>query len=223
MSDVHESDRPLVTVDIIIFTVRDSDLQVLLVKRNVLPFKDCWALPGGFVRMNESLEDAAKRELMEETGVHDVYLEQLYTFGEPARDPRTRVITVAYFALISSEKLTLKAATDVSAVGWFAIKKLPQLAFDHDKILAYAVKRLRWKLEYTNIVYSLLPDKFTLTNLQNVYEIIIDRQFDKRNFRKKLLSLGLLKDTKEMTQDVSHRPAKLYSFKKRSLEIRAVL
>lgn len=221
--DISNFDRPSVTVDIIIFTVRDEDLKILLVKRNIPPFQNSWALPGGFVHIDEALEDAAKRELVEETGVRDVYLEQLYTFGDPKRDPRTRVITVAYFALINSEKVRLTAATDVSDAQWFSVKKLPKLAFDHDTILEYALQRLRWKLEYTTVAYSLLPDSFTLTELQKVYEIVLNRQFDKRNFRKKILSLCILKDTQLMTEDVSHRPAKLYSFKKKSIEIRELL
>lgn len=217
--DINKFDRPSVTTDIIIFSIIDDKLKVLLVKRSIWPFKNMWAIPGGFVGMGESLEDAAKRELQEETGVKNVYLEQLYTFGDPKRDPRTRVITVVYFALIRSEKLTLRATTDVSDVKWFNITKLPKLAFDHDKILEYALKRVRWKLEYTTIVFSLLPKEFTLTDLQKVYEIVFERKFDKRNFRKKILSLNILNDTKKIREDVAHRPAKLYSFKGKIGEI----
>ena len=216
-------EKPAVTADMAIFSIIDNDLKILLVKRNVPPFRDMWALPGGFVDVNESLEDAAKRELFEETGVKDVYLEQLYSFGDPKRDPRGRVITVAHFALISADKVRLRAATDVSGVQWCSIKYIPKLAFDHNKIVTYALQRLRWKLEYTTVAYSLLADKFTLTELQNVYEIILGKKFDKRNFRKKILSLGVLKDTKETKTDVSHRPAKLYTFKKKSVEMIEVL
>lgn len=221
--DVKKFDRPSVTVDVIIFTIQDDELKVVLVKRKAWPFEGQWALPGGFVKMDESLEDAAIRELSEETGVKDVYLEQLYSFGEPKRDPRTRVITISYFALINSEKIRLMAATDVSDVKWFSVKHLPAVAFDHKQIIDYALQRLRWKLEYTNVAYSLLPEKFTLTDLQRAYEVILDRKLDKRNFRKKIVSLNILKDTKETTQDVSHRPAKLYTFKKRSPEIIEIL
>jgi len=208
--DPEKYDRPSVTVDIILFTIKNGDLKVLLVKRDLEPFKDMWAIPGGFVRMEESLEEAAKRELLEETNVKDVYLEQLYTFGNPKRDPRTRVITVSYFALVNSDKFKLKASTDVKDVKWFSIYELPKLAFDHQDILEYALKRLRWKLEYTTVAFSLLPERFTLTELQTIYEIIMHKQLDKRNFRKKVKALGIVKETSEYQSDVTHRPAKLY-------------
>lgn len=213
MGNLEKYQKPSVTVDIIIFTIKENDLKVLLVKRGVEPFKEMWAIPGGFIKINESLEQAAKRELQEETGVKDVYLEQLYTFGDVNRDPRERVITVAYFALINSEKVKLKATTDVKEAKWFSVFKLPKLAFDHEKILNYAIKRLRWKFEYTTIAFSLLPKKFTLTRVQQIYEIIFNKKFDKRNFRKKILGLNLVKPTKETEKRVSHRPPKLYSFK----------
>jgi 8-oxo-dGTP diphosphatase len=216
--DITKLKRPSVTVDIIIFSIQESDLKILLIKRKIEPFKKSWALPGGFVWFDESLKEAAERELMEETGVKDVYLEQLYSFGDVNRDPRTRVITIAYYALINPDKIKLKADTDASDVAWFSLKNFPKLAFDHDRIAKYALKRLRWKIEYTTVAYSLLPEKFTLTQLQKVYEVILDRKVDKRNFRRKILSLKILKDTKEMTGDVSHRPAKLYSFKSKELE-----
>ena len=211
--DVTKFERPSVTVDIIVFTVKDESLKVLLVKRKEWPFKGYWAIPGGFVRMHESLEDAAKRELKEETNVKDIYLEQLYTFGEPKRDPRTRVITVSYFALVDSRNIQLKASTDVSAAQWFSVYELPKLAFDHKFILEYALKRLRWKLEYTAVGFSLLPERFTLSELQHLYEIIFNKKFDKRNFRKKILSLNILKETHMMITDVPHRPPKLYTLK----------
>jgi 8-oxo-dGTP diphosphatase len=201
-----------VTVDIIVFTIKERQLKVLLIKRDVQPFKGQWAIPGGFVRAEESLEDAAKRELKEETGVSEEYLEQLYTFGEPKRDPRGRVMTVAYFALINSEKIKLKADTDASQAEWFPINGLPKLAFDHDKILDYALKRLRWKFEYTTVGFSTLNEKFTLSQLQDLYEIVFNKKFDKRNFRKKILSMDIL-DQEEIKRDVSHRPPQLYSLK----------
>lgn len=221
--NIHKFEKPSVTVDIIIFTVKDNDLKVLLVKRAIEPFKDMWAIPGGFVRINESLEEAAKRELQEETNVKAEYLEQLYTFGATNRDPRGRVITVAYMALINADKVKLKAATDVSEAKWFSAFELPKLAFDHDKILNYALKRLRWKFEYTTVAFSLLPEKFTLSQIQKLYEMVFNKKFDKRNFRKKILSLDLMEKTKEKEENVSHRPPQLYSFKKKIGEIIEIL
>ena len=208
--------KPAVTVDIVIFTIINNKIQVLFIKRGTEPFKDKWALPGGFVKMHENLEQAAKRELEEETGVKEVYLEQLYTFGDVNRDSRGRVITVTYFALINSEKAKqkLKATTDASEAKWFETSNLPQLAFDHRKILNYAIKRLRWKFEYTTIAFSMLPKRFTLTRLQKIYEIVFEKEFDKRNFRKKILSLNMLESTKEKEREVSYRPPELYSLKK---------
>src|SRR5262245_50411726 len=162
-----------VTVDIVIFSIRTRELQVLLVKRGVPPFEGEYAIPGGFLRADESLEQAAKRELHEETSVRDVYLEQLYTFGDPARDPRGRVITVAYYALIASDRQTLAAGSDAAAARWFPAGSPPPLAFDHREILEYAVERLRNKLEYTTVGFQLLAARFTLTQLQRVYEAIL--------------------------------------------------
>lgn len=213
--------KPSVTADIIIFTIKNNDLKVLLIKRKLKPFKEMWAIPGGFVHLNEDLEQAAKRELEEETGVKEVYLEQLYTFGDVHRDPRGRVITIAYFALINLEKSKqkLKASTDASEARWFSISSLPSLSFDHNKILKYAIKRLKWKFEYTTIAFSLLPEKFTLTQLQKIYEIVFNKEFDKRNFRKKLFSLNILEPTKEIQEDVSYRPPQFYSLKGKIGEI----
>lgn len=208
----YEYPRPMVTVDTVIFTIQENDLKVLLVKRGVEPFKGSWAIPGGFVNMDESLEDAARRELYEETNVQDVYLEQLYTFGAPDRDPRGRVISVAYFALISAAHRELAARTDSAEVAWFSVYHLPALAFDHADIIEYALQRLRFKLDYTSVGFQLLPKKFTLTELQRIYEIILHKQLDKRNFRKKILGLGILEPLEETKMEGPHRPAKLYSF-----------
>ena len=205
--------KPSVTADIVIFTVKDGELKILLVKRSLEPFKNKWALPGGFVRLDESLEGAAKRELREETGVKDVYLEQLYTFGDPKRDIRGRVITVAYMALINSEDVKLRAQTDVSEAKWFSVKKIPSLAFDHKIILDYSLKRLKWKFEYTPIAFSLLPAKFTFSQLRGLYEIVFAREFDKRNFYKKIFSLNILEE-KGKQKGVAFRPAALYELKK---------
>ncbi len=204
-----------VTVDIVIFTIKNNDLHVLLVKRKIPPFQGMWAIPGGFVLKDESLEEAARRELQEETGVRDVYLEQLYSFGEPKRDPRGHVITIAHTALIDWKTVELKATTDVEAADWYSVYNLPQLAFDHKKILDYALQRLRYKLEYTTVGFQLLPKKFTLTELQKVYEIILNKPLDKRNFRKKILTLSLLQQLNETKMEGVHRPARLYTFKKK--------
>lgn len=213
--DVTKFDRPSVSVDVLVLTIENNELKILLIKRGEEPFEGQWALPGGFVKIDESLEKAALRELGQETGVKNVYLEQLYTFGDPKRDPRTRVITVSYFALVNSDNFELKASTDAVEVQWFSTERLPKLAFDHQKIVDYALNRLKAKVEYSNIVYGLLPEKFRLSELQKVYEIILNKKMDKRNFRKWILSLKLLEATGQKDADGAHRPAELYRFKKR--------
>jgi 8-oxo-dGTP diphosphatase len=199
-----------VTVDIVIFTIQSGVLKVLLVKRRIPPFAGKFAIPGGFVHEDEDLDRAALRELQEETGVSDVYLEQLYSFGDPGRDPRGRVITVAYFALISADR-QLKAGTDAAEAAWWAIDTLPALAFDHASILGYALERLRNKLEYTTVGFQLLPEKFTLTELQEVYEAILPKKLDKRNFRRKMSLLKILKPLPEYRRG-GQRPAQLHRF-----------
>jgi 8-oxo-dGTP diphosphatase len=201
-----------VTVDIVVFTVHEHCLKVLLVQRGIPPFKGQYALPGGFVLANETLEAAAFRELREETGTENVYLEQLYTFGDPKRDPRGRVVTVAFYALVPTNKSPLLVGTDAASAGWFSVAELPPVAFDHHKIIDYAVNRLRNKLEYTTVGFELLPQKFTLTALQVLHEAILGKTLDKRNFRRKILSLGLVKATKEM-EATGRKPARLYSFR----------
>jgi 8-oxo-dGTP diphosphatase len=210
MPYTYEYPHPAVTVDIVIFTIRNDVLKVLLIKRASEPFQGEWALPGGFVNLDESLEEAARRELEEETGVSGVYLEQLYTFGQPDRDPRERVITVAHYALIPSDKLELRAATDAEGVSWYGIDELPELAFDHIKILQTAMERLAAKLEYSTIAFQLMPESFTLTELQHVYELIGQQPIDKRNFRKRVLALGAMEETGEEKREGPHRPAKLF-------------
>jgi 8-oxo-dGTP diphosphatase len=207
-----------VTVDIVIFALQGEELQVLLIQRGIPPFEGQWALPGGFVRNDESLEAAARRELEEETGVRDVYLEQLYTVGEPERDPRGRVITVAYYALLTTEVAPLVAGTDAGAARWMAARKHPPLAFDHDKILDYALERLVSKLEYTTVGFMLLPKKFTLGQLQRVYEAVLGRTLDKRNFRRKMALLDILKPLEEWVQDGPSRPAQVYRFSAKHFE-----
>jgi len=204
--------RPSVTVDVIIFTLRDDDLQVLLIKRGRPPFEGMWAIPGGFVDIVESLEEAALRELEEETGIRDVYLEQLYTFGAPDRDPRGRTITVAYFALVPAHTVRPRAGDDAAEARWWSVYDLPSLAFDHADILAYALQRLRYKLEYTAVGFELLPETFTLSELQAAYEVILGERLDKRNFRRKILSAGVIGETGECRTGEG-RPAKLYCFR----------
>jgi 8-oxo-dGTP diphosphatase len=205
--------RPALTVDCIVFGLdAQQELKVMLIQRDIPPFEGHWAIPGGFVHMDETLEQAALRELQEETGIHDVFLEQLYTFGDLERDPRDRTITVAYYALINLVEQEILAATDAREANWFAISEIPKLAFDHDQILQTAIARLRSKIRYEPIGFELLPKKFTLTQLQKLYEIVLARQLDKRNFRKKILSMDLLIDTNEVEQGVSHWAAKLYRF-----------
>jgi 8-oxo-dGTP diphosphatase len=209
----YDHPHPAVTTDIVIFTIRDERLKLLLVRRGGEPFKGRWALPGGFVGIEESLEDGARRELEEETGVSGVWLEQLYTFGAPDRDPRERVITVAYYALISSDKLAIRAATDAEAVGWFAMDELPELAFDHSDVVAMAQRRLVAKLDYSTIAFQFMPAQFTLSELQRVYEIILGEAIDKRNFRKWVLALEQIEETGEQRREGAHRPAMLYRVK----------
>ena len=213
-------ERPSVTVDVVAFTPRGDKLHVLLVRRGVAPFVGRWALPGGFVRMDEDLDAAAHRELQEETGadLSPSYLEQLYTFGAPGRDPRTRVITVAYYALLpgGDTEPAPRAGTDAAEADWIALDALPgPLAFDHDTIVETALVRLRAKLGYTSVAYALLPHEFTLTELQRVYEVILARPLDKRNFRKKMLSLGILEATPRQKREGAHRPAQLFRFTRR--------
>lgn len=212
MPHTYEFARPSLTVDCVVFGLDDENLKVLLIQRDLEPFQGKWALPGGFVRIGETLDEAAKRELSEEAGVSNVYLEQLYTFGDLQRDPRERVVTVAYYALVKLSDHRIKATTDARNAGWFAISDTPKLAFDHDRILEIALGRLKSKLRYQPIGFELLPTKFTLTKLQKLYETVLERELDKRNFRKKILSMDLLIELDEIEQDVAHRAARLYSF-----------
>lgn len=203
---------PAVTVDVVIFTIKDNSLQTLLIKRPDQPFKNKWALPGGFLLKNEASLEAAHRILKEKAGVKNVYLEQLYTFDSPIRDPRGHVLTVAYFALVGANKITSLAERGLQVPKLHEAEKLPDLAFDHKNIIQYALRRLKYKIEYTNVLYSLLPSQFTLTELQKTHEIILAKSLDKRNFRKKFLSLGLIKLLKKQLIGARQRPAKLYSF-----------
>jgi 8-oxo-dGTP diphosphatase len=208
-----------VTVDILAFAINEGTLEVLLIKRKYDPFKSYWALPGGFITdRDETLEAAAERELVEETNVADVYLEQLYTFGDKGRDPRGRVVSAAYLALLREEELELRASSDASGVAWWPVKDLPELAFDHNRIISYGHQRLRYKIEYSPAAFKLLPEKFTLRDLQMVYEAVLGKSVDNRNFRKKFLSSGVLSELDETTQGSSFRPARLYAFSERDFE-----
>lgn len=273
--DVEKYEHPSVTVDMLVFTVTDkhSDnyrklpektLKVLLIKRGKHPFLGKWALPGGFVKMNESLDEAAYRELKEETNVENLYLEQLYTWGDVSRDPRTRVISTSYMSLVDSHSLKLAAADDAQDAKWFTVScKLMQeqktitengyvllqtfhmklinesdslfavikvektvegklttirrelgetdgIAFDHAMIIEYGLERLRNKIEYTDIAFNLMPERFTLTELQQVYETILDTELLKANFRRKIA--GMVIETNEFTKDAGHRPSKLFKY-----------
>ena len=216
MAYEYDHPHPAVTVDIAIFTIRSDELKVLLIKRALEPFVGRWALPGGFVGIDESLIDAAKRELAEETGVSAAYLEQLYTFGAPDRDPRERVISVTYFALMPSDALEIKAASDAEGVGWFSIDELPDLAFDHSDILGMALERLAAKLDYSTIAFQLVPDTFTMPELRHIYELVLREDIDARNFAKRILALDVIEPTGTMRREGAHRPAKLYRVKDRS-------
>jgi 8-oxo-dGTP diphosphatase len=210
-------EQPGITVDLVILTVSEGQLKVLLIKRAEQPFANFWSIPGGFLQKAESLEAAASRVMAEKTGVQEVYLEQLYTFGNPERDPRARIITITYFALIPWKTLSQPGSKKVSDLAWTSVKALPELAFDHQEIVKFALQRLRAKVEYSSIVYGLLPESFRLSDLQRMYEIIMDEKVDKRNFRKRMLSTGLLQETGQKDMSGAHRPAMLYQFKKREL------
>lgn len=207
--------HPRVAVDAVLFTIAAKTLKTLLVKIKKGPFVGRWAFPGGLVQVGESLDEAARRELYEKTGVQDLYLEQLYTFGDAQRDPTAHTVAVAYFALVPPIGQALRSGEKYADVGWFPVRALPQLAYDHNAIAAYALQRLQAKLGYTNIVYSLLPREFTLAEIQEIYEVILDQQLDRRNFRRKILALGLLKPLPK-TRRGAHRPATLYTFTRRS-------
>ncbi len=218
MAFTYEHPHPAVTVDCAVFGLDEDGLKALLIQRDVEPFAGRWALPGGFVRPDEGLEAAARRELREETGLERLFLEQLYTFGEPGRDPRERVITVAWYALVRLADHRVQAATDARQAAWFPVDDMPSLAFDHDAILTTALTRLHGKVRWQPIGFELLPPKFTLTQLQRMYETVLERGLDKRNFRKKVLGLGILEELDEVEQDVAHRAARLYRFDQKAYQ-----
>lgn len=210
--DVTRYEQPSVTVDVVIFSVVEGQLKVLLIKRKHWPFEGMWAIPGGFVDMDEPLEDAAARELYEETGVEGVYLEQFYTFGQPDRDPRTRVISVAYLALVDASQSQPRAADDAADVGWFSVHNPPPLAFDHVDILKCALQRLRHKLEFTALGSLFMPEEFTLSELRRAYERILNEKLDSRRFRRRILAADILEET-ETRRRGGRCAARLYRFK----------
>lgn len=218
MPHTYDYPRAAVTVDCVVFGYDEGDLKVLLIQRDIDPFAGRWALPGGFVRVDETLEEAARRELEEETGARVSFLEQLFTFGAIDRDPRERVISVAYYALVKLGDYKLKAATDARNAAWFEVGDAPSLAFDHARILGTALARLKGKVRYQPVGFELLPKKFTLSQLQRLYEAILERLLDKRNFRKKILKMDLLTELDEIEKDVAHRAARLYSFDRKKYE-----
>jgi 8-oxo-dGTP diphosphatase len=212
MPHTYQYPRAALTVDCVVFGFDESELKVLLIQRALDPFKGKWALPGGFVHVDETLDDAARRELAEETGLENVFLEQLYTFGTVKRDPRERVVSVAHFALVKLSDYKAKAATDAAKAEWFPISELPKLAFDHAEIVVAALARLQGKVRYQPVGFELLPPKFTLSDLQHLYEAILGAELDKRNFRKKVLGFELLVALKETQMSGRHRPAQLFRF-----------
>lgn len=205
-----------VAVDAVVFGYTSKEgLSVLLIKRNIDPFKNNWALPGGLVGNDESLEDAVQRELKEETGISINYLEQLYSFGKPGRDPRNRVISITYYGLVKPEAFEIHAATDAAEAAWFNIKKIPSLAFDHDSIIIAAHERLKSKILYQPVGFELLEEKFPFSELEKLYMAVLDRDIDRRNFKKKVIKFGFLEETAEkQVLEGAGRPGNLFSFNK---------
>ncbi len=218
MPYTYEYPRPALTVDCAVFGLDEDHLKVLLIQRDLAPFAGRWALPGGFVRMDETTDEAARRELCEETALADIYLEQLYTFGDVERDPRGRVVSVSYYALVNLHDHPVHADTDARRAAWFSVGATPRLAFDHATILDAAIARLRGKVRYQPIGFELLPTRFPLRQLQTLYERILGRPLDKRNFRRKILGMGILVESNEREKNVRHRAARLYRFDRRKYD-----
>lgn len=208
--------HPSVTTDCVIFGFDGSKLNVLLIERGIEPYKGRWAFPGGFLNMDESAEEGALRELKEETGLTGAYIEQFHTFTDPKRDPRERVITIAYYALVRIQDV--KGGDDAAKAQWFALDEVPQLAFDHDVILRKALARLRERIHFQPIGFELLPEKFTMKELQSLYEAILEVKFDRRNFSKKMLHFELLNQLEETVWPTAKREANLFSFNKENYE-----
>ena len=202
--------HPAVTTDCVIFGFDGERLQVLLIERGIEPYKGRWAFPGGFLKMDETAEEGARRELKEETGLDSAYMEQFHTFSAPERDPRERVITIAYYALVKKQEV--KGGDDAASARWFPLDEIPSLAFDHDYILRMATQRLREQIHFQPIGFELLPEKFTLKELQLLYEAILGINFDRRNFSKKMMHLEILTDLEETIWPTPKREAKLFKF-----------
>ena len=209
--------HPAVTTDCVIFGFDDRELQVLLIERGIEPFKGKWAFPGGFLKMDETAREGALRELKEETGLENAYIEQFNTYSDPWRDPRERVITIAHYALVRIQEV--KGGDDAAKAQWFPIDKVPQLAFDHDKILRDAMRKLRERIHFEPIGFELLPEKFTMKELQILYESILGVKFDRRNFAKKMMHYELLNQLDETVRPTAKRDALLYSFNKDNYEL----
>ncbi|MCQ2189356.1 MAG: NUDIX hydrolase [Paludibacteraceae bacterium] len=207
----YEHPHPSVTTDCVVFGFDGESLNLLLIERGIEPYKGTWALPGGFVRMNETAEEGALRELQEETGVEDIYVEQFHTFTAVDRDPRERVMTIAFLAFVRQEKYSVIAGDDAVQAKWFPVKDLPELAFDHQEIIRMALDKLRWKIMYEPLVFHLLNKSFTMTQLLTIYEVVLGHELDRRNFHKKMLTLGYVVPTKERVRSVG-RPGTLYAF-----------
>ena len=207
----YEYPHPAVTTDCVVFGFDGETLNLLLINRGIEPYKGCWALPGGFMKMDETAEEGALRELQEETGVKDIYIEQLQAFSTVNRDPRERVITIAFLAFVRQEKYEVIAGDDAAKAQWFPINELPELAFDHKKIITVALDKLRWKMTYEPLAFRLLNKSFTITQLQTVYEVVFDKKFDRRNFHKKMTTTGYLKPTDQLLRS-NGRPSQLYTF-----------
>lgn len=210
--------RPSVTTDCIIFGFDGIKLNVLLIERGIEPFRGKWAFPGGFMNMDETADECAQRELFEETGIKNVYIEQLYTFTDVNRDPRGRVISVAYFALVKQSDITICAGDDASKAQWFSVDSVPSLAFDHEHIFRTALNRLRGKIRYQPIGFELLDEKFTFPQLQSLYEAVLGVTFDRRNFKKKFMKTDLLIELDEKDEHASRKPAKMLKFDKQKYE-----
>ena len=219
MTSVEENILKNLSVDCVIFGFKNQELNVLLIKLNVDPSKGEWALPGGNIKIDEDLDEAARRVLFELTSVENLFMEQFYTFGDVNRFPLFRVITIAYYALVKPERYKLFPGPKASEVKWFKMQEIPVLPFDHDNILREALKQLQRNIRYNPIGFELLPKKFTLTELQSLYECILGYELDKRNFRKKILSMNLLKKLDEKQMDVAHRRPHLYSFDKKNYKL----
>lgn len=208
--------HPSVTTDCVIFGFDGSKLKVLLIERGIEPYKGRWAFPGGFLKMEESAEEGALRELQEETGLTGAYIEQFHTFTNPKRDPRERVITIAYFALVRIQDV--KGGDDAAKAQWFALDEIPQLAFDHDMILRMAQSRLRERIHFQPIGFELMPEKFTMKDLQELYEAILEVKFERSNFAKKMLHYELVEQLEETVWPTPKREARLYRFNKKNYE-----